>query len=292
MSTSYKTGGGAFNPNDEYLYFNAVTDNELVDLQKLNIPLSLLIPLDNISSLQNFRNAAKSHRIFVDSGVYSFCSNLARKTKKTITEILTTKPDEIPGWEKLITHYITILQKIENESWGYVELDLGGAESKTKIRERLHSEGLNPIPVYHPLIDPQSYLIYLLQNYDRICIGNMSYTNSNQRSIILNQVIKIKNQYNPTTWLHVLGMTPNVLLYSFQVQSCDSSSWLSSVKFGQFNVTAGAEFLQDLGQDFIYNKRIPSQYKKAKQIAVSDAYYQQQNWRTYFQESTLQGEKI
>ena len=60
-------------------------------------------------------------------------------------------PEEMPKFDRLLTRYIDVVRELEPGLWGYIELDQGGAEGKQRTRAYLESQGLRPIPVYHPL---------------------------------------------------------------------------------------------------------------------------------------------
>lgn len=281
-----KTGGGLFDPKDKYLYFMASSMADAFTFEEYEIAQNILVPLNDIPKTKTEKIKELQYlNLLVDSGIYNLANNLAKAKFMTFTEALSVNPNEIPGFEEYYSKYCEILATTESHIWGYVELDIGGEAIKTELRDRIEKDGLIPIPVWHPLIDSWEYFETLYHQYDRICIGNLSYTSNAQRMRILHKVCEYKATQTDQPWLHALGMTPNPTLYTYEIESCDSSAWVSGLKFATLKVSAGAENFGELNRTFLYNKNKPGDHKRAGLLANYDAYFRERNWLNFKKEA-------
>jgi len=273
-----KTGGAHYQKNNTQLYFMAIGADDAKIFNNAKIAKNTLLPLNAITqnNLETIKNLPNLN-LLIDSGIYNLANTISKKEKLTFTEALNINPERIPSFEAYYSNYIKTIKELEPHIWGYIELDIGGEKIKTKLRKQIEKDGLIPIPVWHPLIDGLNYLQQLLEEYDRICIGNLSYTSNNERMKILQTVFNIRNNIKNKTWIHALGMTPNTLLYTYPVESCDSSAWVSGIRFANLKVTGGAENFGTLSKKYLYNKQSKKHYEKAKLLANYETYFMELN---------------
>jgi len=111
--------------------------------------------------------------------------------------------------------------------------------------------GYRPIPVYHPLTDDSTYLEHLASTYDRICIGNLAKSSRPIRKRILHAAWETKKRH-PGLWIHLLGFTPNEWINALPVDSCDSSTWLSSVRWNGYSPRAAGVPFGAMPREFQY----------------------------------------
>lgn len=253
----YKTGGARFDPEARYKYFLATDVAYTEQISGAGIITSTLIP--NMSLRIKHMNLVEKWSeigidLMVDSGVYSTVQNHIKKHRLTQTQGFALSPKEIDGFEQMFTDYIQLIKAIEPYVWGYVELDFGGQKNKVITRKRMQDAGVSPIPVYHPFNDDYEYFDELAEQYDRICIGNIVYSTSNERSRILHTLNVRKAKY-PNLWIHLLGYTPDALLYQTTIESCDSTAWMSGMRYGTLASTGGGFNVGKMSRDYIYNRK-------------------------------------
>lgn len=247
------TAGGAFSANDPFCFFiasNAERQQFGARVHKHNlIAINELKSQSSIEQLEAWINGGS--RVFIDSGIFNLTNEHARKHKVPMDVALALSPDEIDGFEKLWTRYIDVITRFGDQSWGYIELDQGGRDNKIKTRARLESLGLRPVPVYHPLNDGWDYFDYLAERYDRICFGNIVQAEPEVRKRLVMTAWERHRKY-PGLWIHLLGFTPNEWLNALPINSADSSTWLSAVRWdGLIERVAGAPFSK-LDKNFQY----------------------------------------
>jgi hypothetical protein len=146
-------------------------------------------------------------------------------------EALAAPPEQLDGFDALFDIYVRTVQEYEQDLWGYIELDQGGAVNKRKTRARLEKLGLRPIPVYHPLNDGWDYFDELCTQYDRICFGNVVQASQQTRRHLLATLWERRRRY-PDVWVHVLGLTPSELVIAYPVSSADSSTFVGQLRYG------------------------------------------------------------
>lgn len=206
-----------------------------------------LIAVDNVTGNSKIgldRFVKKGGQVLFDSGIFGLCSRHAKKQGIDISEAFAAPPSEVIGFDKLFEQYIAIAHEYKDVLWGIVELDLGGIESKTELRSMVESEGIIPIPVFHPFTDDWAYLDYLLSEYDRVAIGQIARVRDRR---IIEQILArvwLYKQKHPETWVHVLGIVPNQLLYAYPFESCDSSSAMAIARFGRWYSFYGPQVVQ------------------------------------------------
>jgi hypothetical protein len=177
------------------------------------------------------RLAQPGAKTFLDSGVFWLSTRHAEAHGLTMDQALAVAPEDVDGFDKLLTRYVDVVREHQAALWGYVEVDQGGVTGKRRTRAYLEEHGLRPIPVYHPLTDGFDYFDELLARYDRICIGNIVMADLSTRRALLTMVWERRRRVKRQVWLHALGYTPNQLFNAYPINSADSSSHVMAVRF-------------------------------------------------------------
>ncbi len=239
-----KTGGGKYNGIIPPVYFFAANDSftRVADRILEMDEIYTLIATNELKSVEDAHDLTvlidRGCNVFLDSGIFNLTMNHVRTTGVSMDEALALNPTEITGFSELFEKYVGIANRYENDLWGYVELDQGGRENKIITRTRLEEEyNLCPIPVFHPLNDGWDYLDFLLENYDRICVGNLVQASPNLRYKLLYE-IRRRWQSHKDVWIHALGVGPHAISNFGMVTSCDSSSWCGEVRWGRVQALA------------------------------------------------------
>lgn len=279
---------GSFNKTDNFIYFIASGVERIHWGQEVHN--FLLVAVNEIrtdkdmSRVEAWIDSGKS--VFIDSGIYALAMDHARKHGVSHDIALNLPPGEIDGFDELLERYVFIVRKFGDRCWGYIELDQGGRENKIKTRRMLEDDyGLNPIPVYHPFGDGWDYFDYLAERYDRVCFGNIVQANANERKMLIATAWQRHRKY-PDLWLHVLGLTPNELLYAMPINSGDSSSWLSSVRWEDgYRPRACGKCLGKIPKNFKYKLASDAASemgsRKAIKMAAYGSYMIQKNWNNH-----------
>lgn len=163
---------------------------------------------------------------FLDSGIFFLTNQHKRAHDVSMDTALALAPEEIDNFDWLYDIYCEICSTYGGQLWGYNELDQGGRDNKRRTRARLEAEGLNPIPVYHPLNDGWDYFDELAQGYDRMCFGNLVQADRATRQRLFATAYERHAEY-PDLFIHFLGITPNEIQMGLPWDSADSSSWLA-----------------------------------------------------------------
>jgi hypothetical protein len=227
------TGGGRFDPDEAFVFF--IAGMNIRNAAEYH-PWTLL-GVDAIltdSGLAEFREriGVPGAKLLLDSGVFWLASRYAGANELDFYQALRVPPSKLKDYDRLLERYIEIVQEYEDDLWGYVEVDQGGADVKRETRAYLESQGLRPIPVYHPLTDGFEYLDELLAGYDRIAIGNVVMSDAATRRALLGMIWERRRRSGRKVWLHALGYTPNPLFNAYPINSSDSSSHLYALRFG------------------------------------------------------------
>lgn len=281
--------GGVWNPNEENVYFLATSpayhEANSVTTYYDHI-LCAVNEIKNAKDEQFILDAVlKGKKVFIDSGVFWLTNQHARANKMTMDEVLALPPDALDGFGALFDKYCRIVKEIGEKAWGYIEIDQGGMHNKIKTRERLHGLGFNPIPVYHPLVDGWDYFDYLAERYDRICLGNIVQADNWTRKRILATIWERRRKY-PNLWIHCLGLTPNEFCLGFPLSSCDSSSWISTVRWMQMPTRACLKAWDNVEEKYFrYDLEDESKsYRKTVQMSATSMRADLQNWRRYIRD--------
>ncbi|MFD6070689.1 hypothetical protein [Amycolatopsis lurida] len=243
-----RTAGGTFDRGDAPIYFAAGDSSAY--------PRHLLLAVNDLyhrsQEQRMVRLLDEGHVILLDSGIFNLTNEHKRATGCTMDEALSLPPDEIQGFDRLFDRYVELATGYEDRLWGYIELDQGGRDNKIRTRQRLHDLGLNPIPVYHPLNDGWDYFDDLARGYDRLCFGNIVQANHPTRVRLLHTMWERRRQY-PDLWVHVLGLSACEWCLPCPPDSCDSSSWLNSLRYPSVRTESAAlRRLGEMGHRFLY----------------------------------------
>ena len=231
---SVKATGGAWDPAARPVYFVAACAWYLDDTTLRWPPYILRAVNDVMTERQETamlaRHLDEGKTVLLDSGIFWLTNRHKRAHGMTMDEALTLAPEDIDGFAELEARYVELVQRYGDRLWGYIELDQGGAVNKRRTRGRLESLGLAPIPVYHPLLDGWDYFDELAAGYDRICFGNIVQAPAAMRVRLLHALYERHRAY-PDLWVHVLGLTVNEWCPSVPMDSCDSSAWISPLRW-------------------------------------------------------------
>ncbi len=215
-------------------------------------------------------------RLFLDSGVFGLAAEHARRHDMSHNQALSTPVDQIDGWHQFVAWYIEVCTKFKDIFWGYVELDLGGTAQKIKTREYLESQGLRPIPVWHPLQDGLEYGEMLMESYDRICLGNLVKSDEKTRLTVLRALAHVKGRKK--TWVHALGLAPVPFAHAFPINSLDAMTWLAPMMYPK-RFTYGLMEKFEMDAPRIYDHR--DFYYMGSAVLQKQLAANQTNWRHY-----------
>lgn len=248
-----KRTGGRWDRNDWPTYFIASNVPSLLPAAPVNGWMLVAVnELDGPQAIQGVRDfVAAGHHIFIDSGVFALSTGHAHTHGITMDQALGMAPERVDGFKELFDRYVSLLTELGDQVWGYIEIDQGGRENKMRTRARLEALGLRPIPVYHPFNDGWDYFDHLAENYDRICFGNVVQADTNTRKRLVATAWERRRKY-PHLWIHMLGLTPSEITNAYPINSCDSSTWLSGVRWGTLRAMVANRAAWETGQGFMY----------------------------------------
>lgn len=281
------TGGGRFDPTEEFVYFAVGISPETA----LDHPWSLL-PVNDLSrefgpdAQVDQLLAREEHKLLLDSGVYWLSTQHAKKHGLSMADALSVSPESMDDFEWLYARYVDLCRRYGDRLWGYIEIDQGGADNKRRIRAKLERAGLRPIPVYHPLNDGWEYFDELAKRYDRIAVGNTVEASAKVRVRILATLWERKRRKYPNLWIHVLGLTPNESLNAYPINSADSSSWMYAVRYGAPSAPGPFAQLKSFGRfdhAFSYDSDVDADHARghdgSMKFQLAQASYRQRVWR-------------
>jgi hypothetical protein len=286
--------GGTWDPGDRSLYFLAAA---LGDFEHtLDVHKHILVAINELrdtNALAILRSmiGERGAQVYIDSGAYWLAMSHATTHQITLPEAFGLPPDQLDGYDKLLDRYVDVLRVIGDSVWGYVELDLGGRDYKIKTRAKLEAAGLRPIPVYHPLNDGGwDYFDHLAEHYDRVCYGNLVQAEQDARRRLLATMWERRKRF-PHVWVHVLGVAPNEMLTAYPLESCDSSTWLSGVRWGAVDAVCANARCWNVGKGFCYDREadtISQLYNKAKKLGAYEGAMMQRTTRLLQIETTIE----
>jgi hypothetical protein len=253
--TVKKTTGGTFEPAERPVYFAAGTNWTKSDVRW---PPCVLVAVNDLPGADSEKANLLVHldagrKVLLDSGIFWLTNQHKRAHDVTMDEALALAPEDIDGFDDLYTRYVQLAQRYGDRLWGIIELDQGGAVNKRRTRARLEAEGIIPMPVYHPLNDGWDYFDELACGYDRMCFGNIVQASRPARLRLLHAMWERHRAY-PDLWIHVLGLTTNEWCLSVPPDSCDSSTWLSPLRWPAVRTeSAMLRKTGDLGRQFAYD---------------------------------------
>jgi len=244
---------GNWNPEAWPIYFIASEPQTLAHAHGVN--KHLLVAVNEIRTDEHFGMLdmfiAAGCNVFIDSGVYNLAIEYAHAHRMSMDRALSMAPDDIGGFTELFDKYVAIARRFGDQVWGYIEIDQGGRDNKIRTRARLEAMGLRPIPVYHPFNDGWDYFDYLAERYDRICLGNVAKADPETRRRLIATAWERRRKY-PKLWIHALGLTASELTTAWPLNSCDSSTWLSAVRWGRHFATVANKRCWHIGSGFNY----------------------------------------
>lgn len=282
--------GGKWDPSDWPTYFVA---SNIETLRHASPAVEHVLVA--INELNNQRDMDGLHmlldmgkRVLVDSGVFWLSTQHAKKNGLSMDEALALAPDEVDNFDWLFDQYTTMLSDLGDKVWGYIEIDQGGRENKIRTRAKLESMGFRPIPVYHPFNDGWDYFDYLAERYDRICFGNVVQADSETRKRLMATAYERRRKY-PHLWIHMLGLTAAERSAAYPLPSCDSSTWLSPVRWGAHNAIVANKRCWSTGLGFLYDPSTePSDaagHERARLLCGYEAEMLVRTMRTMFEDS-------
>lgn len=268
--------GGRWDPTAWPTYFIASNVESLVHghlcHDHLLVAVNELHAARQVQGVRDFVAAGK--QVFIDSGVFALSTTHAKAHGLTMDQALSMPPEEVDGFDELFARYTELLAELGDRVWGYIEIDQGGRENKIRTRARLEALGLRPIPVYHPFNDGWDYFDHLAENYDRICFGNVVQADPATRKRLLATAWERRRKY-PHLWIHLLGLTPSEMTTAYPINSCDSSTWLSGVRWGTHHSVVANRTAWKTGSGFCYRFGADAQalrgHHRARQLAGYDA---------------------
>lgn len=279
-----KYTGGKFDNTERNLIFNAGQPDNFIRASQHKNCLFAVNELKSESAQNKVQTLLDNGmRVFIDSGIFNLAMEHVRKTGITHDKALALAPTAIIGFDKLWDNYITIIKKFETQCWGYIELDQGGKENKIKTRTKLENLGLAPIPVYHPIIDGWDYFDFLATNYDRICVGNIVQASKPLRLRLIATIYERKRKY-PNLFVHLLGYSCNEYMNAYPLDSCDSSSWLQSVRWSPPLEKTDSKNMGWMLKDFKYllgGVGSHEQQSKSIQQGAVITNFTQRNWHNH-----------
>lgn len=231
MSDPKTTTGGRFDPSDRLLYFIAGGAESLRTSGHDNVLLAVN-EVKTGKDLALLDRLCDERKVLLDSGIYNLAMGHARRHKTTMDVALGLAPEEVDGFTELWDRYASVVDRFRDRLWGVIELDQGGPQNKPRTRARIEAElGIVPMPVYHPLLDGWDYYDGIAAAYDRICFGNLVKAAPPIRLRLIHTASERARGY-PHLWTHLLGVYPNENLLAMPLRgSCDSSSWLTSLRW-------------------------------------------------------------
>lgn len=276
------TGGGRFDRQADPIYFLA-GDGDYVKHRAPNTLMALNEIMGGKRHAQELeRRLDAGENVFLDSGIFWLTNQHARAHDVAMDEALALHPSKIDGFDALRAAYVATVKKYEHQLWGFVELDQGGAERKRETRAALEAEGIVPIPVYHPLNDGWDYFDELCESYDRICVGNVVQAERSVRKRILATVWE-RHRRHPDVWVHVLGLTPNELIGTYPFNSCDSSTFIASLRWGADTTPYATSCLKRVASAdsrYSYDPHRPVEHReKVSQMIHTASHHLHAAWR-------------
>ncbi len=139
---------------------------------------------------------------------------------------------------------------------------IGDWKGTEKNLQYMRGKGVNPIPVFHTN-EPFDYLDNLLKENDYLCLG-VTGSKLRQPQIIawLVEVFKRRERINPACKMHGFALTSAKIMKYFDWDTCDSTRYLSGMKFGAIFKLRNNEFYEMKGDegrkyhpDWDYKKR-------------------------------------
>ena len=116
---------------------------------------------------------------------------------------------------------------------GYFNMDILGNTDQTLSNQLyLESQGLHPIPVWHPGED-DAILDYYVSKHEYVALGGLVGKGKMDRHVVRKVFERMITKYKSTRF-HIFGMgiTASSALRSFRPYSVDYSTWINSYRYG------------------------------------------------------------
>ena len=266
---------GRWDPKDYPTYFVAASIGTLVTAAEHCS--HVLMAINEFKSPKDAEHLElflrKGANVLIDSGVFWLSTQHAKKFDLRMDQALSLAPTEVDNFDWLYANYVKILKQHGDRVWGYIEIDQGGRENKIKTRAKLETQGLRPIPVYHPFNDGWDYFDFLAKRYDRICFGNVVQADPATRKRLMATAWERRRKY-PNLWIHMLGLTPNERAASYPLPSCDSSTWIGGVRWDVHNAMVANRRCWSTGSGLVYDTQAKDTVGPAAGKAINLAAYE------------------
>lgn len=280
-----KQTGGRWDPKGQNIYFLAATASDIPPVRAM--AKNILVALDQIQggTVEDLLTMVEQEgkTIFIDSGAYALAAEVARNEDVPLSAVFGRKAQVVPGFDKLLGSYLSIIGRLKDSVWGYVELDFGGPDGKRETRRMLEDKGLRPIPVYHPFADPPEYFDEIASQYDRIAVGGLVGL-SRMVKIRIAATIHHRSRKYPGLWVHALGIGPSDVTAAFPANSCDASTWVGLVRWpDSLAANAGNTRFSTVSHHYTYeigsDQNSEKGLLKAKRLGAYDGHMAGLNWR-------------
>ena len=191
---------------------------------------------------------AQGHKVFVDSGAFTFW-----KVKRGLTKGASWVKNLTD--EEYINNYIEWINKWENDIIFAAQLDsIPEGQSEEEIQQAADNTWNNyrymidkvnnpdiVLPVYHYGENISNLHRFIDFGCKYIAIGGLVGKSKKAKREFLDILFKeIKNSSNPNVMTHAFGMTSKDLLEEFPFTSCDSTSWMMPANNGFINTPWGS----------------------------------------------------
>jgi hypothetical protein len=217
-----------------------------------------------------------------------------------------------------IYEYIDFIKDHINEIDVYANLDvIGNAEDTWRNQMIMEKEGLDPLPVYHSMFEPISWLRkYIDAGYKYIGMGGIAGTGFKTEALVqvldkCFEMICDTPDRKPCVKIHGFGMTSLSMMVRYPWYSVDSTSWVQTGRFGsvyvprkkngkfvyddntwKISVSNQSNSQQDAGQHFNtltnMEKKIIQEYFDSKGFIMGKSEFREEDRKTY---KLLPGEK-
>ena len=181
---------------------------------------------------------------FLDSGAFSVVN-----TNKTID----------------INNYVNFIKDNIEYIELYSTLDVIGDHIKT-YENTIYMEkmGLSPLPVFH-YKSPYEHLNHLVEKYDYIALGGLVPLASRKKVLIqwLDSCFEI---IQDKIKVHCFGIFSKEILKRYPFYSADSSSWISSLKYGKLKPDERYKIVLNSVNEFVKLEKYITKYWSEKSI--------------------------
>lgn len=139
-------------------------------------------------------------------------------------------------WNDYTSLYINFINTLDKKYFFELDIDkIVGVDEALTIRKRIEKEtGKQPIPVWHPIRGMNAYR-QMCKDYDYIALSlsglyDSSWIKDDKGTDVIKGLIYEANTQG--TKVHGLGYTKARRLHLFNFYSCDSTTWVGGMKFG------------------------------------------------------------